>query len=141
MGKDNFTKIPNGAAGIENRLGLLWTYGVLENRIDVHKFVDLFATQPAKIFGLYPRKGSIAVGGDADIVVFDPTSTSTISAKTHHHRCDRNIFEGFTVKGRASHVIVNGRVQFKDGKLDVQRGAGRYLPRKLDKAFPQPVKG
>ncbi len=141
MGKDNFTKIPNGAAGIENRLGLMWTYGVLENRIDVHKFVDLFATQPAKIFGLYPRKGSIAVGGDADIVVFDPTSTSTISAKTHHHRCDRNIFEGFTVKGRASHVIVNGRVQFKDGKLDVQRGGGRYLPRKLDKAFPQPVKG
>jgi dihydropyrimidinase len=140
MGKDNFTKIPNGAAGIENRLGLLWTYGVLENRIDVHKFVDLFATQPAKIFGLYPRKGSIAVGGDADVVVFDPSSTSTISAKTHHHRCDRNIFEGFTVKGRPSHVIVNGRVQFKDGKLDVQKGAGRYLPRKLDKAYTTPVK-
>ena len=140
MGKDNFTKIPNGAAGIENRLGLLWTYGVLENRIDVHKFVDLFATQPAKIFGLYPRKGSIAVGGDADIVVFDPSATSTISAKTHHHRSERNIFEGFTVKGRPSHVIVNGRVQFKDGKLDVQKGAGRYLPRKLDKAYTQPVK-
>jgi dihydropyrimidinase len=134
MGKDNFTKIPNGAAGIENRLGLLWTYGVLEGRIDVHKFVDLFATQPARIFGLYPRKGSIVPGGDADIVIFDPHARSTISAKTHHHRCDRNIFEGFEVRGKASHVIVNGRVQFKDGKLDVQRGAGRYLPRKLDKA-------
>lgn len=135
MGKDDFTRIPNGAAGIENRLGLLWTFGVLENRIDVHRFVDLFATQPAKIFGLYPRKGSIVPGGDADLVIFDPAATQTISAKTHHHRCDRSIFEGFEVKGRASHVIVNGRVQFKDGKLDVQRGAGRYLPRKLGKAL------
>lgn len=133
-GKDNFTKIPNGAAGIEHRLGLMWTYGVLAGKIDVHKFVDLFATQPAKIFGLYPRKGSIVPGGDADLVVFDPAATQTISAKTHHHRCDRSIFEGFELKGRASHVIVNGRVQFKDGKLDVVRGAGRYLPRKLDKS-------
>jgi dihydropyrimidinase len=132
-GKNDFTKIPNGAAGIENRLGLLWTYGVLTGRIDANKFVDLFATQPAKIFGLYPRKGAILPGADADIVIFDPTATSTISAKTHHHRCDRNIFEGFEVKGKARYVIVNGRVQFKDGKLDVQRGAGRYLPRKLDK--------
>jgi dihydropyrimidinase len=131
MGKDDFTKIPNGAAGIENRLGLLYTYGVLEKRIDIHRFVDLFATRPAKIFGLYPRKGSIVPGGDADLVVFDPQATSTISAKTHHHRCDRSIFEGFAVKGMPSHVIVNGRVQFKDGKLDVQRGAGRFLPRRL----------
>nr|QDA77032.1 dihydropyrimidinase [Jahnella sp. MSr9139] len=138
MGKDSFAKIPNGAAGIENRLGLLWTYGVLEGRFDVHRFVDLFATQPAKIFGLYPRKGSIVPGGDADLVVFDPAATDVISAKTHHHRCDRSIFEGFAVKGKASHVIVNGRVQFKDGKLDVQRGAGRYLPRKTV-TFPRPV--
>jgi dihydropyrimidinase len=139
MGRNDFTKIPNGAAGIENRLGLLWTYGVLTGRLDVHRFVDLFATQPAKIFGLYPRKGSIIPGADADLVVFDPQGTSVISAQTHHHRCDRNIFEGFEVKGKASHVIVNGRVQFKDGKLDVQRGAGRYLPRKLDK-LPAPAK-
>jgi dihydropyrimidinase len=134
MGRKDFTKIPNGAAGIENRLGLLWTYGVLEGRIDVHRFVDLFATQPAKIFGMYPRKGSVVPGGDADLVIFDPTATSTISAKTHHHRCDRSIFEGFEVKGRPSHVIVNGRVQFKDGNLDVERGAGRYVPRRLDRA-------
>ncbi len=78
-------------------------------------------------------------GGDADIVIFDPTATATISAKTHHHRCDRNIFEGFEVKGRPTHVIVNGRVQFKDGKLDVQRGAGRYLPRRLDRALTAEV--
>ncbi|WP_437731499.1 dihydropyrimidinase [Sorangium sp. So ce1335] len=131
MGKDDFSRIPNGAAGIENRLALLWTYGVLEGRIDVHRFVDLFATQPAKIFGLYPRKGSIVPGGDADLVVFDPKGTSTISAKTHHHRCDRSIFEGFEVKGKPTSVIVNGRVQLADGKLDVERGAGRYLPRRL----------
>jgi dihydropyrimidinase len=139
MGKDDFTKIPNGAAGIENRLALLWTYGVLENRIDIHRFVDLFATQPAKIFGLYPRKGSLVPGGDADLVVFDPSASGSISAKTHHHRCDRNIFEGFAVKGKPTSVIVNGRVQFKDGKLDVQRGAGRYLPRKFG-TFPVPVR-
>ncbi|HSN97282.1 MAG TPA: dihydropyrimidinase [Candidatus Nanopelagicales bacterium] len=139
MGKDSFAKIPNGAAGIENRLGLLWTYGVVEGRIDVHRFVDLFATQPAKIFGLYPKKGAIVPGADADVVVFDPTVSDVISAKTHHHRCDRSIFEGFTVKGKPTHVIVNGRVQFQDGKLDVQRGAGRYLPRKIH-TFPNPVR-
>jgi dihydropyrimidinase len=141
MGKDNFTKIPNGAAGIEDRMGLLYTYGVLANRIDIHRFVDIFATQPAKIFGLYPRKGAILPGADADLVVFDPTATSTISARTHHQRCDRSIYEGFEVKGRPSHVIVNGRVQFRDGKLDVQRGAGRFLPRRLTTPFPTAVKG
>ncbi len=129
MGRADFTKIPNGAAGIENRLGLLYTAGVVSGRIDVCEFVNLFATQPAKIFGLYPRKGSIVVGGDADLVVYDPTARRTISAKTHHHRCDRNIFEGFEVHGEATHVIANGRVQYKDGKLDVKRGAGRYVPR------------
>ena len=71
------------------------------------------------------------IGGDADIVVYDPKGESTISAKTHHHRCDRSIFEGFKVKGKATHVIVNGRVQYKDGKLDVKKGAGRYLPRTM----------
>lgn len=129
MGKDDFTRIPNGAAGIENRLALLWTYGVEAGRLDIHKFVDVFATQPAKTFGLYPRKGSIVPGGDADLVVFDPTVEGTISAKTHHHRVDRSIFEGFKTKGAVSHTIVNGRVQYKDGKLDVERGAGRYLHR------------
>jgi len=139
MGKENFTKIPNGAAGIENRLGLLWTYGVAAGRLDIHKFVDIFATMPAKIFGLYPRKGTILPGADADLVVFDPSATSVISAKTHHHRCDRNIFEGHEVKGKVSHTIVAGRVQYKNGALDVVRGAGRFLPRKLE-TFPVPVR-
>jgi len=130
MGINDFTKIPNGAAGIENRLSLLWTYGVLKNRMDVHQFVDVFSTRSAKIFGLYPRKGAVAVGADADLVVFDPNTESVISAETHHHKVDRNIFEGFPIKGGASHVVVNGRVQFKDGQLDVERGAGRFLHRK-----------
>lgn len=131
MGKDDFRKIPNGAAGIENRLSLMYTYGVLEGRLDLNQFVDLTSTRAAKIFGLYPRKGSITVGADADLVVWDPAATGMISAKTHRHRCDRNIFEGFKTKGAASTVIVAGRIQYHDGNLDVERAAGRYLERSL----------
>ena len=131
MGKDDFRKIPNGAAGIENRLSLLWTHGVSTGRLSRSEFVDLTSTQAAKIFGLYPRKGAIAVGSDADIVVWDPDATSTISASSHRHRCDRSIFEGFEVKGSPSHVICNGRVQFANGDLKVERGAGRFLERKV----------
>ncbi|MBI1795415.1 MAG: dihydropyrimidinase [Candidatus Eisenbacteria bacterium] len=131
MGKDNFTLIPNGAAGVEDRLQLLYTYGVCEGRFDVQKMVALGATNPAKIFGLYPRKGTIAVGGDADIVLYDPSSRGTRSAKTHHSRADRNIFEGFKVSGKPTHVIVGGRVRYRDGKLDVERGAGRFIEREV----------
>jgi dihydropyrimidinase len=129
MGRDDFRKIPNGAAGIENRMSLMWTYGVATGRISMQQFVDVCCTQPAKIFGLYPRKGAIAVGADADVVVYDPTGTSTISAKTHRQNVDRNIFEGFEQKGRVTHTVVAGRLQFKDGDLRVERGAGRYLKR------------
>ncbi len=132
MGKDDFRLIPNGAAGIEHRLALLYTYGVLEGKIDLHQFVDLSSTRAAKIFGLYPRKGSITVGADADLVVFDPEASATISAKTHHHHVDRSIFEGFKLKGAASTVVVNGRVQYQNGDLKVEKGAGRYLKRTLD---------
>jgi dihydropyrimidinase len=134
MGKDDFTKIPNGAAGIEDRLQLLYTYGVCEGRFDLQRMVALGSTHPAKIFGLYPRKGTIAVGADADLVVYDPTTTGTRSAKTHHSRCDRSIFEGFKVRGKPTHVIVNGRLRYADGKLDVERGAGRFIARKAPKA-------
>ena len=129
MGKDDFRLIPNGAAGIEHRLSLMYTYGVLEGRLDLHEFVDVTSTRAAKIFGLYPRKGSITVGADADIVVWDPAATGKISADTHHHKVDRNIFEGFETRGTCSSVIVNGRVQFQNGNLKVERGAGRYLER------------
>jgi dihydropyrimidinase len=130
-GKDDFRLIPNGAAGIEHRLSLMYTYGVLEGRIDLHQFVDLVSTRAAKLFGMYPRKGSLTVGADADIVVFDPQSKGSISAKTHRHKVDRSIFEGFAVQGQASHVIVNGRVHFDKGDLKVERGAGRYIKRTL----------
>jgi dihydropyrimidinase len=132
MGKDNFTMIPNGAAGIEDRLQLMYTYGVGEGHFDLQRMVGLGSTNPARIFGLYPRKGTIAVGSDADLVIYDPSATGTRSAKTHHSKCDRSIFEGFKVKGAPAKVIVNGRVQFADGKLDVQRGAGRFLARKVE---------
>ena len=130
MGKDNFTLIPNGAAGIEDRLQLLYTYGVREGRFDVQRMVALGSTNPARIFGLYPRKGTVAVGADADLVIYDPAATGIRSAKTHFSRSDRSIFEGFKVKGKPTRVIVNGRVQFADGTLDVERGAGRFVARK-----------
>jgi len=131
MGQDNFTLIPNGAAGIEDRLQMLYTYGVAGGKFDLQRMVALGSTSPARIFGLYPRKGTIAVGSDADLVLYDPTTEGTRSAKTHHSNSDRNIFEGFKVKGRPTHVIVNGRVQYRDGKLDVERGAGRFLKREV----------
>jgi len=128
MGKDNFTMIPNGAAGIEDRLPLLYTYGVCEGRFDLSRMVALGATNPARIFGL-AKKGDVAVGKDADLVIYDPTASGVRSAKTHHSKCDRSIFEGFKIKGAVAKTIVNGRVQYSDGKLDVQRGAGRFIRR------------
>ena len=129
MGKDNFTLIPNGAAGIEDRLQMLYTYGVCEGKFDLQRMVALGSTNPAKIFGLYPRKGTIAIGSDADLVLYDPSATGTRSAKTHHSKSDRSIFEGFAVKGAPAQVIVNGRVRYAGGKLSTERGAGRFLER------------
>jgi dihydropyrimidinase len=131
MGKERFTLIPNGAAGIEDRLALLFTHGVAAGRFDLQRMVALGATNPARVFGLYPRKGTIAVGSDADLVLWDPSATGTRSAKTHHSRADRSIFEGFRTHGAPSHVVVNGRVQYADGKLSVERGAGRFLARRI----------
>ena len=130
MGRDDFRKIPNGAAGIEHRMSLLYTHGVRAGKIDLNQFVSITSTQAAKIFGLYPRKGSITAGADADLVVWDPDGTQTISAKTHHHKCDRSIFEGFKVQGIPSTVVANGRIQYRNGDLRVERGAGRYLARR-----------
>jgi len=129
MGRDDFTKIPNGAAGVEHRLALLYSYGVRAGKFDLNRFVDLVSTRPAKVFGLYPRKGSFVPGADADIVVYDPSGESKISASTHHQRCDRNIYEGFVVKGRVAKVILGGRVAFSNGNLKVDRGAGRFIKR------------
>lgn len=130
LGREDFRLIPGGAAGIENRLALLFTFGVGQGKIDLHRFVELVSTSPAKIFGLYPRKGTIQVGADADLVLWDPTVTGTISASTHHHRCDRSIYEGFEVTGFPATVIAGGEIRYHDGVLRVERGAGRFLKRK-----------
>jgi dihydropyrimidinase len=130
-GKDDFRLIPNGAGGIQDRLSLLYHHGVRTGRIDLHQFVDLVSTRPAKIFHLYPQKGSISVGADADLVVWDPNGTRTISAKTHRHQNDRSIFEGFEVTGIPSTVLVNGKIAYHDGDLRVVRGAGRFVKRSV----------
>lgn len=129
MGRGDFTRIPNGAAGVEDRLALLYTCGVATGRITRRRMVEVSSSEPARIFGLYPRKGTIAPGTDADLVVFDPTARARISAATHHQKVDRNIYEGFELTGRVTHTIARGRVQFADGDLRAERGAGRYLRR------------
>jgi dihydropyrimidinase len=134
-GKDDFRLIPNGTGGVENRLEVLWEHGVNTGRLTMNEFVAVTSTNAAQIFNVYPRKGSISVGADADIVVWDPEATKTISAKTHFQNVDYNIFEGMTVKGCASHTLSRGRVVYADGKLDVERGAGRYVDRPAFASF------
>lgn len=126
-GKDDFRLIPNGTAGIENRMEVLWHHGVSTGRLTMNEFVAATSTNAAKIFNIFPRKGNISVGADADIVVWDPAASKTISAKTHRSNIDFNIFEGMTVQGCASHTLSQGKVVFADGELDVERGAGRYI--------------
>ncbi len=126
-GREDFRKIPNGTAGIENRLEVLWTHGVSTGRLTMNEFVAVTSTNAAKIFNIYPRKGAIIEGADADIVVWDPEATKTISARTHHQNIDYNIFEGMKVKGVASHTLSQGRIVWADGKLRTERGAGRYI--------------
>ncbi len=128
-GKDDFRLIPNGTAGIENRLEVLWHHGVSTGKLTMNEFVRVTSTNSAQIFNIYPRKGSISVGADADIVVWDPETSKTISTKTDHQNVDFNIFEGMTVKGCASNTISQGKVVYANGELDVERGAGRYIDR------------
>ncbi|QBB69717.1 dihydropyrimidinase [Pseudolysobacter antarcticus] len=129
-GRDDFTKIPNGCAGIEDRMSLLWHYGVETGRLTPSEFVQVTSTNAARIFNLYPRKGAIEVGADADLVVWDANATRTISAKTHHQNVDFNVFEGRTVKGIASQTIAAGKLVWSAGDLRAERGAGQYLSRK-----------
>lgn len=129
MGKDDFRLIPNGTGGVENRMEVLWHHGVGEGRLTMNEFVAVTSTNAAQIFNIYPRKGSVSVGADADIVVWDPEANKTISAKTHHQNVDYNIFEGMEVKGCASHTISRGKLVWADGELNVERGAGRYVDR------------
>jgi dihydropyrimidinase len=129
LGKDDFTKIPNGGPGIEHRMSLIYSGGVNGGRFSANRFVQLTATAPAKLFGLYPRKGTIAVGSDADIVVFDPNEEHVISAKTHHMRVDYSMFEGIRVKGMPKVVLSRGRVLVENGKFEGRAGAGQFVRR------------
>jgi dihydropyrimidinase len=129
MGKDAFTQIPNGIPGIEDRVNLLYTCGVKRGRLTLHRFVEAASTRAAKLFGLFPQKGTIAVGGDADIVVFAPEYKGTISVATQHVNNDYNGFEGMAIEGRPSVVTVRGKVQVRDGKFVGERGRGKLLRR------------
>jgi len=129
MGRGDFTKIPNGIPSLEDRINVLYTAGVKSGRMDVQRFVDCASTQAARIFGLYPRKGTIRVGSDGDLVIFDPNRPSKISVKTQHMAVDYNPFEGMEIAGRAEAVCVRGQVMVRDGKFVGDRKRGRFLQR------------
>lgn len=128
-GREDFTKIPNGTAGVEDRLAILWDEGVNKGRLTPNEFVAVTSTNTAKLFNIYPRKGSISEGADADIVVWDPQGSRTISASSHHMNVDFNIFEGRTITGIPSHTLSHGKVVWRNGELHAERGAGRYIDR------------
>jgi dihydropyrimidinase len=129
LGKDDFSKIPNGGPGLENRLHMIHEFGVRAGRISLNRMVELLCTNPAKLFGLYPRKGTIAVGSDADIVVFDPEQRHTISASTHHTKVDYNLYEGTEVTGSPEVVLLRGQVLVENGDLVAQPGVGQFVKR------------
>jgi len=130
-GINDFTKIPNGAGGIEHRMSLLYTYGVLKNKITLNQWVQLCCTQPAKIFGMFPKKGTISIGSDADILIWNPHKISKISQKTHFQRCDSDIYDDITIKGSPEYVIVNGILALDKGNIvNESKLKGNYLFRK-----------
>jgi dihydropyrimidinase len=129
LGKDDFSKIPNGGPGLENRLHMIHEFGVRAGRISLNRMVELLSTNPAKLFGLYPRKGTIAVGSDADIVVFDPEKAHTISASTHHSKIDYNLYEGTEVTGSPEVVLLRGNVLVEGDELVASPGIGQFVAR------------
>jgi len=129
LGKDDFTKIPNGGPGIENRMQLIHHYGVNAGKLTLNRFVEITSTAPARIFGMYPKKGTIATGSDADIVLWDPNAEHTISAATHNMRVDYSMFEGFKVRGNARQVYSRGELIVEKGKYLGKAGRGNYLRR------------
>lgn len=128
-GKDDFSKIPNGCGGVEERMAVLWHEGVNGGKLTPSEFVAVTSANAAKLFNLYPRKGLVAVGADADLVLWDPAASQTLSVKTQHSLGDYNIFEGMTVQGRATHTLTRGHLAWADGDLRAVRGAGQYLKR------------
>lgn len=129
MGRENFTAIPNGTGGIEDRMSVLWHHGVGTGRLTPSEFVRITSTNTAQIFNIYPRKGTVAVGADADLVVWDPKASRIISAKTQHQQVDLNVYEGMEVTGLARHTIAGGRLVYTQCDLRAERGAGKYVNR------------
>jgi dihydropyrimidinase len=134
-GRDDFRKIPNGTSGIEDRMSVLWHHGVRTGRLTPSEFVAATSTNAARIFHLHPKKGAIQPGADADLVIWDPTASRTISAKTHHQNIDFNIYEGMQVEGVAAVTLSRGSIVWKDGQLRTVRGAGRYVNRPCHAPF------
>jgi dihydropyrimidinase len=129
LGRDDFSKIPNGGPGLENRLHMIHEFGVRAGRISLNRMVELLSTNPAKLFGLYPRKGTIAVGSDADIVVFDPERRLTITAANHHSKIDYNLYEGTEVTGSPEVVLLRGQVLVENDELVASPGVGQFVAR------------
>jgi dihydropyrimidinase len=129
LGCQDFRKIPNGMPTLENRIHLLYAFGVLGGHLTLEKMVEVAATNPAKLFGLFPRKGCLDVGSDADLVVFNPRASTAISARTHHMNVDYNPFEGWNVPGRVDTVVARGKVVCRDGRFCGKAGEGRFLAR------------
>jgi dihydropyrimidinase len=130
MGKDDFSKIPNGHPAIENRVELLYSEGVAKGKISLNKFVEVTSTNAAKIFGMFPRKGTIAVGSDADIMIFDPKAKHKLSAETHHMNVDYSGYEGWEVEGKVKTVLLRGTVAIDDNECKVAKGNGQFIKRK-----------
>ena len=129
LGKGDFRKIPNGLPGVEDRMDLLHDGGVVKGRISRERWVEITSTAPAKLFGMYPRKGAVAIGSEADLVVYDPNAKRTISAKTHHMDVDYSVYEGRTVQGQSDIVLSRGEVVVRDGEFKGQKGRGKFVKR------------
>jgi dihydropyrimidinase len=129
MGEKDFSKIPNGHPAIENRMELLFSEGVQKGKITLNKFVEVSSTNAAKIFGMFPKKGCVAVGSDADLVIFDPNEEHTISSKTHHMNVDYSAYEGWKVKGKIKTVIMRGQIAIDNGEVKISKGYGRFVKR------------
>ena len=130
IGKGDFTSIPNGAPGLQDRLQVLWTEGVAKGRISRQRFVDLWATSPAKINGIFPQKGTLAIGSDADIVLFDPSERGVLSNANSYHQTDYNSYEGMEFTGAPKKVYLRGKLVFENGKFLGNEGQGRFVPGK-----------
>jgi dihydropyrimidinase len=129
LGRNDFSKIPNGGPGIEDRLQVIHELGVRSGRLSLRRMVELLSTNPAKLFGLFPRKGSIAIGSDADLVIFDPNRANVIRAANHHSRCDYNLYEGMHVTGSVDTVLLRGRVLMDGDQLVADPGTGHFIRR------------